>query len=456
MKLNIKRIIGIFSIIILMYSCDTTNESGYIAEEYSAPTSFTLNEDTSAKTENSFTVTYASTAKGKGYYVVAKAGTKTPSSTEVHAGSGFLKSGKFDLDGTTTESITVDTNIYGGYDYDVYAIHKSEDNFISESVTKLTVTTPDNSTPSFIGDESEPAFKSDGNSPFTSVTFAFSEPVIYQGGAIKFAGFRSGREIIVNDAGAISASGTKITVNTHGTFAQNDFILVTWEEGTFTDKSGKSVAALTGTKHYFSTRSFTPAEAATLMEGTYNYSVQFYGGTLDNFYTSNAALFLPNSGEFELKLDETDPSGTTLLGINVFSTLNNFGFTAPEYLKIKFGADGELTVLDTPQASGIPLTDQNNNPLPVIWNHYLSGITALPGFYDVTDGTINHYISLVVAGGSGPIVDDMDYNYTRIGTYAKSTPELQKKLIERNKFLEKKTANHKTYKTSDYKVAKIK
>ena len=437
MKLNIKKFIGILAFATLLSSCDTTNESGYVPADYAFPTTFTLSEDTA--TDNSFVVSYTSSSVGKGYYVSVPSGTAAPTSTQVHAGSGFLQSGNFAVDGSTATAITLDTDIYGGYDYDVYAIHKSGDNFISETVTKLTVTTPDTEDPVFLGEESDPSFTAAGISPFAPVNFTFSEPVFYQGGDITFTAFGSGRTITVNDPSALSKSGTSITVDTHGTFEQDDFIIVTWADGTFKDNSGKSVAALGGFSHYFSTRLFNVPESAFLMQGTWEYRTVFYGA-LGGFYSANASLFLPDTGTFELKLDPSDPEGLTLLGINIFAPLADVGFpTEPAFMKIKIGPNGELAVLDAPQTSGI------NGGGVFEWTHWSFFGTPYPGFYDVSAGEIIHWLQLVSVA-SGAAIDDIDYEYTRVGTFAKANATTVKNLEKRNQLLKNKATAYKSYK----------
>jgi hypothetical protein len=439
MKINIKKFIGILAFATLLSSCDTTNESGYLPADYAFPTTFTLTEDTA--TDNSFIVSYASSSAGKGYYVSVQSGTAAPTSTQVHSGIGFLQSGSFDVDGTTTTDITLDTDIYGGYDYDVYAIHKSGDNFISETATKLTVTTPDTANPVFLRENSNPSFTAAGINPFAPVTFTFTEPVFYQGGDITFTAFGSGRTIIVNDPSALSMSGTSISVDTHGTFEQDDFIIVTWADGTFNDNSGKSVAALGGFSHYFSTRLFNVPESAFLMQGTWEYSTVFYGA-LGGFYSGNASFFLPDTGSFELKLDPSDPEGLTLLGVNIFAPLAQLGSpTEPEFLKIKIGANGTLAVLPAPQPSGI------NGGGVFEWTHWSFMGTPYPGFYDVSAGEINHWLQLVSVA-SGAAIDDMDYNYTRVGTFAKADATTVKNLEKRNQLLKDKETVYKSYKKS--------
>ena len=443
MKLNIKKFIGILAFATLLSSCDTTNESGYVPADYAFPTTFTLSEDTA--TDNSFVVSYTSSSVGKGYYVSVPSGTAAPTSTQVHAGNGFLQSGNFAVDGSTATAITLDTDIYGGYDYDVYAIHKSGDNFISETVTKLTVTTPDTEDPVFLGEDSDPSFTAAGISPFAPVNFTFSEPVFYQGGDITFTAFGSGRTITVNDPSALSKSGTSITVDTHGTFEQDDFIIVTWADGTFKDNSGKSVAALGGFSHYFSTRLFNVPESAFLMQGTWEYRTVFYGA-LGGFYSANASLFLPDTGTFELKLDPSDPEGLTLLGINIFAPLADVGFpTEPAFMKIKIGPNGELAVLDAPQTSGI------NGGGVFEWTHWSFFGTPYPGFYDVSAGEIVHWLQLVSVA-SGAAIDDIDYEYTRVGTFAKADATTVKNLEKRNQLLKNKATAYKSYKKIKFEL----
>lgn len=454
MKINIKKIFGIIGLATLLYSCDTNNEvTGYDADNYNytSPTTFTIVENSS--TDNNFVVTYTPSSEGKGYYAVVPAGTAAPTSTQVHSGSGFQQTGSFDVDNSTPVDITINSNIYGAYTYDVYAIHKSTDNFISETVTKISVTTPDTMDPEFIREDSSPAFTAAGISPFAPVTLQFSEPVFYQGGDINFTAFDggsgAGRQVTVNSASVMSMSGTSITINTHGTFQQDDFNIVTWGADTFKDISGKSVAPLTGFGHYFSTREFTLPETAFLMQGTWNYSTVFYGG-LGGFYAGNASLFLPDTGQIELKLDPSDPEGLTLLGINIFSPLNQLGFPdEPDNMKIRIGEAGELQVLEENQNSGVP----SGGGTPFEWAPWSFFGTSFPGFYDFEGGTINHWLQLIVSD-SGAVIDAIDYDYTRVGTFAKSTPSVVKNLEKKNELIQKKIEQNKTYKKVSFATIK--
>ena len=187
------------------------------------------------------------------------------------------------------------------------------------------------------------------------------------------------------------------------------------------------------------------------MVGTYNYEAVFYGGFLEGFYTANAALFLPSTGQINLELDPSDPTGTTLLGVNVYSPLANYGYFANENLKLKFGAGGALEILDEPQgANGLGYFAGTS--ADVIWAPWIANaVTAVPGYYDVTTGNIDHYLSLMVKD-TGYIIDEMDYYYTRVGTFAKPSFE---QLEKKNEILKKKRAQYDTYKKIEYKNLKI-
>ena len=421
MKLKINKILGVIALATLLYSCDTTNETGYTPAVYTSPATFTITEDATASSDNSFGVTYNPTSEGKGYYVVVPAGTAAPTSTQVHGGAAsFQQAGSFDVDGSTPVDILVDSAIFGAYTYDVYAIHKSTDNFISETVTKLTVTTPDTAAPVFVRDNTTPAHnvQPGANSSFTAINLAFSEPVFYQGGDIIFTGFFSGRTITVSDPAAITMNGTTISIADHGTFAPDDAILVTWEAGTFKDNSGKSVDALSGFGYYFWTRDFTIAEKAKLTPGMYNYTTQFYGG-LSGFYSGlfagNPGVFLPDAGTFEIVADDTDATGHTLKGINLFS---GFGGAESETLPIVINP----TVADELDLMPNVPSVITANGISTYWSHYGGSFFGLPftlpGFYDFDAGTITHYVSLYFSDDDSAL-DDIDYLYTRIGTYAR-------------------------------------
>ena len=440
MNINFKNIFYYLTLAIVLISCDQKEEVDYTPKVSAMAPAITVS--TSNVTDNSFDVEYTAQGGGILYYAIQLSSASAPeASSIIEQSSGSLVNLKADLTSSSALSYSMNTDIYGGYGYSIYSVMTSTDG-IASSVIKTDVTTPDSADPMFLGDASSPAFQSGGISPFAPVTLTFSEPVFYQGGDITFQAFGSGRTITVNDASALSMSGASISVDTHGTFELDDFIIVSWADGTFKDNADKSVAALSGFSHYFKTRLFTAPEAAGLMVGTYNYEAVMYGGNIEDVYTANAPLFLATTGEYELKLDPSDATGSTLLGINVFSPLVNYGYAAPANLKIRFGEEGVLAILDEAQTSGLPFS------ISTTWTHYSSGLTtAEPGYYDVTAGTINQYLSISVTD-TNQTFDDIDYNYTRVGTYAKSTPKTQKEL-------KAKREQHKAYNKIDLKVLNI-
>ena len=349
MKINFKNIFYYLTLAIVLISCNQEEEVNYTTKVSALPPIITV--ITSNVTDNSFDVDYIDGSNGVLYYAIQLSDATAPDASNIIGQtSGSIVNVMADLTSSNTLSYTMDTDIYGAYDYSIYSVMTNLDG-IASSVIKTDVTTPDNAAPVFNGGTSNPAFESASNSPFAPVTFNFSEPVLYQGGDITFTAYNSERTITVNSLDALTMNGPNVTVNTHGTFEQDDFIIVTWAEGTFKDNSGKSVAGLSGFAHYFKTRLFTAPEAAALMVGTYNYETVFYGGFLENFYTANAPLFLPSSGEFKLELDPSDATGTTLLGVNIYSPLANYGYFANENLKLKFGAAGALEILDEAQGA---------------------------------------------------------------------------------------------------------
>lgn len=458
MKNYFKKFIYFSTVALLLASCDQKEDIDYTAKVYDKVAgdltvqlqSPTVNPVTNLPDINTtFDADFNSSKDGIVYYAMDLSSAATPSASSlVYGSTGLLVDSKLTLTSGVSSAISFkNDNIYGGYEYAVFSVMASEDGYLSE-VKKTVFTTPDTANPVFLKAESSPAFQSADISPFAPVTFNFSEPVFYQGGDITFTAFDSGsgsgRAITVNDASAISMSGTSVTVNTHGTFEQDDFIIVTWADGTFKDNSGKSAAASAGFNHYFSTRAFTVPEMAFLMQGTWNYSTVFYGA-LSGFYTANASFFLADVGQIELKLDPSDPTGSTLLGVNIFSPLNQLGSpTEPDNLKIRLGDDGELIPLDAKQPSGI------NGGGVFEWTHWSFFGNPFPGFYDFDAGTINHWLQLVSAT-SGAAVDDIDYNYTRVGTFAKNTQQSVKNLEKRNELLEKKVSQNKTYEKVEIK-----
>lgn len=128
----------------LVSSCESPEaEKNYTPAQYEFPAGISL--DASNITNGSFQFTYDIVGGGQGYYVVVESGSPAPDSNDVFNGSaaGLVKSGSFDLDGTTV-SVDVTDDLCDNTTYDVYAVHFTSDSFLSEDVESITVTTNEN------------------------------------------------------------------------------------------------------------------------------------------------------------------------------------------------------------------------------------------------------------------------------------------------------------------------
>ncbi|QNM84256.1 hypothetical protein H9W90_08525 [Polaribacter pectinis] len=421
MKIKFKNLIYYFTLAILLVSCQE-DEVDYTPKVY-AP-SPDLSVATGNVTDTSFDVNYISQGDGVLYYAIDLSSEPAPDAEAIiRRNSGAIVTAKADLTSGTAWTYTMDTNVYGAYDYSIYSVMTSVDG-IASSVIKTNVTTTDTVAPEFVRDDTTPAHNvtPGTNSPFGTITLAFSEPVFYKGGDVTFQGFFGGRTITVNGASNFSTNGTTVTIADHGTFSPDDAIVVTWADGTFQDKSGKNVAELAQFAYYFYTRDFSIAEKASLMPGQYDYSTVFYGA-LNGFYsglnTGNPGAFLPATGSYEITADASDATGHTLVGINLFSGFVNLGLTdEPQSLPIVINptvAD-ELDVM--PNVPSVITAGE-----PTYWSNYGGSIFGipfeLPGFYDFDAGTITHYVQLKFSS-DGAGLDDIDYIYTRTDDYARS------------------------------------
>ncbi len=411
-----KSILTVLSLVFIFgfWSCNNDEDVDYTPKVYLQPSDLTITIDNA--TDTSFDLSFTAVEDGVVYYAIQESNsTALDAEAIIRENSSSLVVDATDLLAGVVNSTVITEGIYGGYTYLLYSVMTSSDG-VASSVVVTEVTTLDTADPVFLGDSSDPAHLSPDANPFGAVTFNFTEPVYYQGGTITFEAYYSGRVITVDDADVISSSGTTIVVDTHGTFAHDDVIVVTWPADTFQDISGKSVAELTWFSHYFGTRLFTPAESAYLMQGTYEYTTEWYGG-LESFYLGLLAdypdYFIPDSGTFELVLDPTDETGTTLLGVNVFNGLIGLGLNEPEFMPIKFGDGGSLEIVYTPSV----ITGGGQS---ASWGPWYG---SYPGFYYVNEGEIHQWLTLAV-DSSGSELDDIDYIYERIGTFEKSSSDL--------------------------------
>jgi hypothetical protein len=450
MKINFKQLLFASIITLGFVACDQKEEVDYTPQVYDKVAGdLTVNleapADVAINADRAFDASFTSTKNGIAYYALDFSTAATPTAESlVYSSTGLLLDDKVSLTSGVASTITFEEDVmYGGYEYAVFSVMASEDGYLSE-VKRTLYTTPDTADPVFDRDNTTPAHNASATpySPFGTIDLAFSEPVTYQGGTVTFSAFFSGRVITVSDASAFSSNGTTVSIADHGTFAPDDAILVTWDAGTFKDNSGKSVDALTGFGYYFWTSDFTIADKASLMPGMYNYSTVFYGG-LSGFYsglfTDFPGSFLPDTGTYEITADTSDATGHTLNGINLFSGFNDLGLTASETLPIVINPT-VADELDLMPSVASPIT---SGGVATYWSHYGGSFFGLPftlpGFYDFDAGTITHYVSLYYADDNSAL-DDLDYLYTRIGTYARSkdaTNKSMEDLIELSKSTKK-------------------
>jgi len=389
MKNKLKYIVGILTTIVLFYSCDTTTEvTGYEPANYLQPKSFTLAIDAASATDNSFEVTYTPTAEGKGYYVVLLASSAAPTSTEVHdaSASGTLQSGDFDVDSSTPENFIVDSGLYGGYEYNVYAIHKSNDNFISEVTTVASFTTPDTSDPEFLPGNSVPGNATGFYDPTgTNIFLNFSEPVFYNAGDVTLTGTRSGENIIVS--GGFSQVQSLFIGFSPGLLVEDEVYVVTFDADTFRDVSGKPVAEAGFGAYFWATDDHTTEYELNQLFGGQT-SMDFDYVLTDNVGFAGLGLPIPLTGTYTVNLDGDKSEFFNALD----QTYGNDSFA----FKVRYEAmDGNA--LDGPETVGLIYLEPNpqqslftSGGLDLFWNAWYDfALSDLTGFYDAADGSID-------------------------------------------------------------------
>ncbi len=362
---------------IVMACTSPEGETNYIPAEYVSPQSFSIEIDAASLTETSSELIYTSTVTGKGYYVVTAASSGIPTSTQVHdaSASGILQSGNFAVDGSTPVVTVLDANLDPGYPYNVHAIHKSIDDFISEGIVSASFTTPDDTAPELLTGDSNPAHGSEGSSPFlSSVTFAFSEHVFYQGNDITFNGFFGGSEVVftASDLDPSSAGGgTSITFNTSVQWStERDAFVGSFDEGTFVDNVGNPIAELSGFSYFFYTRDFTFIEIIGMnLTGEYDYTIVDNSGTVP----------VLSDGVYNVVQD-----GDEITVINGIATA--VGFTNEHVLRVQNDDDGDgigyLFLVENPQPS-----IYSAGGTPLYWHPFFNDtLTAVVGEYDFNTG----------------------------------------------------------------------
>lgn len=394
---NIYKQIGVLALIVgLIASCaENFQDINYTAKDNAAASSLDLSTSTDLDVdgvtvlESSFRVNFSSSADGKAYYAIYPAGSGSPDDVEalIRQNASSFGSGAVTLAGGSTSTEIISTGINPGYSYDVYAVMTSVDG-IAGPMKMASFTTPDTTAPMFMPGDSSPSTCpcSDLTSPFlTSVTLNFSEPVFYQGGDITFEGFFDGVVVVLGAANfdASTDGTTDLTFTTSDAWGVDDFMIGSFDAGTFADNVGLEVEALGGFDYYFLTRPLTFAENIELnLTGTYDYTIDDNSGTIPMIY----------DGQYEVTND-----GDRIKVLNAASDF--YGIDNDFILRLENDGDGD----------GIGFLFLEPNPTQSIynsgtlyWHPYFNYLfTGVVGEYNFNDGTFYYWMDFA---------DELGYN----------------------------------------------
>lgn len=403
--------------------CNKTNDGDEYAYEFD-PTVPGLNVQVSSVEDYTSSANITLDYPGAAYYSVAKQGTSSPTSRNLFTGGTRVSFAE-----PTSRGISL-TGLESNTTYTIFATSANTENNLNPSVTAVNFTTTDTADPTLVISGNSPGHMTGGVTPFLSdIVLTFSETIRYNEGAVTLTGFSSGEVFTIDSPSAFSASGSTLTIDLGDILLPTeDFVIITFPAGLVVDNADKPVAALSGFNYYFQTRAFTLAEQAFLMQGVYDYETIFYG-PLGGFHANLVANsgFTPPTGQFELVLDETDPSGVTLRGINVF---RDFGEGEPQTLRIKLQNDGTL-VPNEPVNSVITAGGEGT------WwrSFYLFDVAQIGGFWDFEAGTIEQWNTLAFQSDNAPL-DDVDYIYTKVAEGSKGVSAREYKEIAKKRKLE--------------------
>ena len=406
---NLYKFFGIIIVTLFIYSCDHTEDVNYTPKTYSdAPSlDLTISNDLALDgvtvLESSFRINLTPALDGVAYYAVFAAGSAAPDAEVlIRKTASALQKDDVSLTGQAASIEIVSSGINPGYSYDIYVVMTSVDG-VAGSVQKASFTTPDDTDPVFLVNSSSPFHEENDISPFlTSVTFNFSEQVFYQGNDITFAGFFDGVVVVLTAAGFDSSTnGTNnLTFTTSEMWGVNDFMIGSFDSGTFTDNVGHEVAALGGFTYYFLTRTLTLIENIELNStGLYDYVI-------------NNGLFVgvPVAPDGQYNVINDGDEITVLNGV-----AQGVGVTTNEHvLRFENNDDGD----------GIGFLFNVNDPQPSIytfggtrlyWHSYFNFLfTGVAGVYDFNTGEFFYRMDFAdELGFNGPIyLGDLEYIFT--------------------------------------------
>jgi len=402
---NIYKNIGALALIVgLLASCaENFQDIDYTPKDYANSPSLDLSTSTDLDVdgvtvlENSFRANFSAAGDGVAYYAVYPGGTGSPDIEGIiRQNASSFGSGSVNLTSGTTSTEIISNGVYPGYSYDVYAVMTSVDG-IAGPMRMSSFTTPDTTAPLFLPDDSSPGLFAAGISPFlTSVTLSFSEPVFYQGGDITFDGFFEGAQVVLGSGNFVASTdgSTSLTFTTTDMWGVDDFMIGSFDAGTFVDNVGLEVEALGGFDYYFSTRTLTLEENIELyLSGPYDYTIDDFSGTV------------PVVPDGQYNVVQNDNTITVLNGIAtaVAGPINE------HVLRLENDDDGDgfgfLFLEPNPQAS-----IYNAGGTPLYWHPYFNYLfTGVAGEYNFNTGEFYYLLDFA---------DELGYNSFYLGYFA--------------------------------------
>jgi len=388
----------------LITSCaENFDNINYTAKDYVAASSLDLSTsndldvDGVTVLESSFRVNFSSTADGVAYYAIYPAGSGSPDVEGlIRESASSFGSGSVNLTGGTASTEVISTGVNPGYGYDVYAVMTSVDG-IAGPMKMASFTTPDTTAPMFLPSDSSPSACpcAETTSPFlTSVTLKFSEPVFYQGGDITFVGYFDGAVVVLGAANFVASTDgtTDLTFTTSDMWGVDDFMIGSFNAGTFADNVGLEVDALGGFDYYFLTRPLTLVENIQLnLSGSYDFTITNY----------SVGVPLTPDGQYTVTQD-----GDEITVLNGIATA--VGASNEHVLRVENDDDGDgigfLFLVENPQPS-----IYSTGGIPLYWHPYFNYLfTGVAGEYNFNTGEFYYWLDFA---------DELGFNSLYLGYF---------------------------------------
>ena len=394
MKRILKNISLLALIVGIVFSCsddDNNYDVKVLANSSSLTLSATTDFDVDGVTpvESSFRVNFTAAGDGLAYYAVFPGGTGSPSiETLIRQTASSFGEGKVSLTAGTTETIVFSDGVRPGYSYDVHAVMTSVDGKASLGMRMASFTTPDTTVPLFLPETSIPGHETGEYTPFgLNLTLNFSEDVFYQGGDITLTGFFDGAVVVLNEENLASQAGvtygsSNVFFSTNELLGIDDFMLVSFDAGTFADNVGLEVAAVGGFDYYFKIRDYTfEEEIESNLTGLYDWTL------VQNIFLPG----FPEAGQYEVT-----SNGDEITVINALAWA--LGEDNEHVLRVENDDDGDgvgyLFATEIAQESSPGFWGQFFD-FSLYWQPYFNDtVTAQAGFYDFNTGEIIYLFDL--------------------------------------------------------------